>query len=78
METPDAELAKFGDVSVTECDGKLDTGIETEEWGSWFAPYMIRAKLRWDMGFSCRKLPGYPSIVRRRATAEATTHPHAA
>jgi hypothetical protein len=44
-------------------DGKLDTAPNIGEWASWLVPYIIRAKLRFDMTPSRRKLRGYLSIV---------------
>jgi hypothetical protein len=43
--------------------GELETGPEIAEWCSWLVPYMIRAKLRFDMIPSRRLLGGYPAIV---------------
>jgi hypothetical protein len=41
----------------------LDTAPNIGEWASWLVPYIIRAKLRFDMTPSRRKLRGYLSIV---------------
>jgi hypothetical protein len=44
-------------------DGGLDTGPEIDIWCSWLVPYIIRAKLRFDMIPSRRILRGYRIIV---------------
>jgi len=41
-------------------EGKLFTAPYSGEFASWLVPYMIRAKLRFDMTPSRRALRGYP------------------
>jgi hypothetical protein len=41
----------------------LDTAPNIGEWASWLVANIIRAKLRFDMTPSRRKLRGYLSIV---------------
>jgi len=77
-ERPDSPRAEFGDVATKDCEGKLETCIEVLECDSWLVPYMMRAKLRLDMSFSCRTLRGYQMIVRRRGERNAKTVVHAA
>ena len=36
------------------CDGRLEGGIRAGGVNSWVVPYMMRAKLRFDMAFSGR------------------------
>jgi hypothetical protein len=44
-------------------EGKLLAAPYGRELASWLAPYMIRAKLRFDMRPSRRTFCGYPYIV---------------
>ncbi len=78
MEKPDASRAEFGEVTVHDCDGKLEACIEAIERGSWPVPYMMRAKLRLDMAFSCRTIHGHRLIVPRRGAGAAKTRHRAA
>ena len=63
--------------ALERCDGRLETGISAEEGLSCVAPYMMRAKLRFDICTSrqvnlCRFLivhPGEASGGRRRRRA---------
>ena len=60
---PWGSLAEIREAAPVDCcmvDGKFDVAPNIGEWASWLVPYMIRAKLRFDMTPSRRRLRGYP------------------
>ena len=55
-----------------KCDGAFETGNKAGAGCSWVAPYMMRAKLRFDMAFSGRAGSRGNFLIVRRCGANGT------
>ena len=61
----EAASARLDCEESRKCDGTFETGIRAGEGPSGVAPYMMRAKLRFDIAFSGRGGRGNFLILRR-------------
>jgi hypothetical protein len=59
-----SSVSEVGFAENADCDEMAEALIQAEERRSWLLPYLMRAKLRFDMASSHRKLRRYLFIVR--------------